>query len=67
MAGRDEQRRSQLIALWRKRAAEKRPEDDILAFYGELEREHPQLLKRGRGDPYQQLKVDLRGHIEPKN
>jgi hypothetical protein len=28
-----------------------------------VERARPELLKRGYGDPYQQLKVDLRGYI----
>ena len=32
----------------------------------ELEQNRPDLLVRGRGDPYQQLKVDLRGHIHER-
>lgn len=30
-------------------------------FYGWLERNYPELLPREKGDPYQLLKVDLKG------
>jgi hypothetical protein len=43
--------------------ADKRTSKDLFMFYGEIERTRPELLKRGHGDPYQQLKVDLRGYI----
>jgi hypothetical protein len=59
----DTERLPQLLFLWLQRPIEKRTENDVLIFYGELERGHPELLKRGKGDPYQQLKVDLHGHI----
>jgi hypothetical protein len=42
---------------------DKRTSKDLFMFYGEMERTRPELLKRGHGDPYQQLKVDLRGYI----
>jgi hypothetical protein len=42
----------------------KRTGSDVLMFYSELFTSRPELLKQGEGDPYQQLKVDLHGHIE---
>jgi hypothetical protein len=33
-------------------------------FYSELFTGRPELLKQGEGDPYQQLKVDLHGHVQ---
>ena len=35
--------------------------NNLLKFYGWLERNYPELLPRGKGDPYQLLKVDLKG------
>ena len=49
--------------MWLQRPEEKRTENQVLVFYGDLEKTRPELLKRGHGDPYQQLKVDLHGHI----
>ena len=59
----DTQREAALLDLWLQRPEEKRTENQLLAFYGQLEKTRPALLKRGHGDPYQQLKVDLHGHI----
>ena len=60
----DAERQARLLSLWLKRPPDKRTGNDLLMFYGELETTHSELLKRGQGDPYQQLKVDLRGHID---
>jgi hypothetical protein len=35
--------------------------NDVFVFFGWLEGHYPELLHRGRGDPYQHLKVDLHG------
>ena len=62
----DPERQSQVLALWFKRPRHKRTNHDVLVFYGELVRTHPQLIPSGEDDPYQQVKVDLRGYlIEP--
>jgi hypothetical protein len=53
-------RQTQLLSLWLQRPPDKRSSNDVFVFYQELERFHSALLKRGKGDPYQQLKVDLR-------
>jgi hypothetical protein len=58
---RDIERRQELRKLWLKTPENKRRGDDVLVFYGRLEQERPELLKRGHGDPYQQLKSDLSG------
>jgi len=58
----DTERQAQLLSLWLQRPPDKRSSNDAFAFYGELARTHSDLLKRGQGDPYQQLKVDLQGH-----
>ena len=60
----DDERRRRVVALFLQRPPEKRTENDVLAFYGWLEQNRRELLKRGQGDPYQQLKVDLRGYIQ---
>jgi hypothetical protein len=46
---------------------DKRSSNDVFVFYGELQRTHFELLQKGHGDPYQQLKVDLRRHWLVKN
>ena len=56
-------RRAKLIELWLQRPAERRTGNHVLEFYGWLEQEHPELLRRGHGDPYQQLQSDLSTHI----
>jgi hypothetical protein len=62
-AMKDTDRKAALLKLWLVRPSKKRTGSDLLKFYGELEQSRPELLKRRHGDPYQQLKVDLRGHI----
>jgi hypothetical protein len=47
--------------LWNARPYANRTGTEVLIFYGWLEQHHPDLLKRGKGDPYQHLKVDLHG------
>ena len=59
----DQERKALLLSVWLQRPADKRTSRDLFVFYGEIERTRPELLKRGHGDPYQQLKVDLRGYI----
>jgi hypothetical protein len=59
----DQERQALVLSLWLLRPADKRTSKDLFMFYGEIERTRPELLKRGHGDPYQQLKVDLRGYI----
>ena len=49
--------------LWQVRAPKQRTETELLIFYEWLEQHYPDLLKRGQGDPYQHLKVDLNGLI----
>ncbi len=57
-------RKQRLVALWQLRfLPEERTEDKVSAFCEWLEKNHPQLLKRGHGDPCQQLKTDLRDFI----
>ena len=62
-AMKDQERQAQVLALWLQRPVDKRTSKDLLVFYGEMERTRPELLKRGHGDPYQQLKADLRGYV----
>lgn len=50
--------------LFEARAAERRNETAVLLFYAWLEKYHPELLPAEKGDPYQQLKVDLKGLYE---
>jgi len=64
MAKREQlERRLSLIQLWLQRPLEKRTRDHVLEFYGWLEQNRPELLKRGHGDPYQHLQADLSTHI----
>ncbi len=60
----DDSRRAQILLLWQQRPTEKRTGNDLLVFHGELLEHHPELLNRRQGDSYQQLKVDLSGHIQ---
>ena len=60
----ESERRGRLINLWLLRPSGKRTENDLVSFYGLLERLHPNLLKRAGEDAYQNLKSDLRGYIE---
>jgi hypothetical protein len=59
----DKERQARVRELWLERPAEQRTGNGVMAFYGYLEKNHPELLKRSHGDPYQQLKTDLRGLI----
>lgn len=53
-----------IVEEWHKRPARQRTENDVLAFYGELERDKPHLLSfRASYDKYQVLKVILHAHI----
>ena len=63
---RREEREALLLSLWAQRPDGKRTENDVLAFYGEMERDFPHLLDRRKGDPYQNLHSDLKGHIEER-
>jgi hypothetical protein len=56
------ERRATLIQLWLQRVPEKRTRDHVLEFYGWLENNRPELLRRGYGDPYQHLQADLSSH-----
>ena len=60
----DSERLAQLMDLWLRRPLENRTEKDLLAFHGWLHEHRPELLKRGRGDPYKWLDLDLAGHIK---
>ena len=64
---RERLRKAQLLSLWQQRPEGKRTEQDLMLFYGDMERAFPHLLKRTGGDAYQNLKSDLRGHIIPKS
>jgi hypothetical protein len=55
----DAQRRQELRRHWLARSEHMRTVNDLLIFHGWLEDNHPYLLKRDGGDPYQQLKIDL--------
>jgi len=63
---RNKEQKAQLLSLWAQRQDGKRTENDIVAFYGEMERAFPHLLNRRNGDPYQSLQSDLKGHIEER-
>jgi len=63
------QKRSDLEPIirqeWMKRSSERRTENDVLSFCGELQQNRPDLLSfRASGDKYQVLKSILKGHIE---
>jgi hypothetical protein len=57
------ERLRQIIPLWLKRPQNKRTEDDVVIFYGWLEENRPEFLKRSGGDPYRWLHAGLRNHI----
>jgi hypothetical protein len=59
----DQERQALVLSLWLQRPADKRTSHDLFTFYKEIERTRPELLKRSHGDPYQHLKVDLRGYV----
>ncbi len=49
--------------LWQTRPVKQRTATEVLIFYGWLEEHYPELLTRGKGDPYQHLKGDLSGLV----
>jgi hypothetical protein len=61
---RELERKAQLLSLWHQRPSGKRTENDVLVFYGDMERAFPYLLNRRGGDAYQSLLSELQGHIE---
>jgi hypothetical protein len=64
----ERQRRQHLLSLWQQRPETKRTENDLPAFYRDMERAFPDLLSRRGGDAYQNLENDLDGYIEkPRN
>ena len=59
---RSKEKREKIRELWLDRQPEnKRQRNDVLIFFGWLEKNWPELLNRGHGDPYQNLKSDLSG------
>jgi hypothetical protein len=65
-AMKDEARKARLLSLWRQRPNGKRTEVDVIEFYADMERAFPHLLDRRGGDPYQNLQIDLKGHIKER-
>ena len=61
----DSERRAAVIQLWHERyLLRERTEPRVLAFYGWLEQNRPELLPPGEGDsPYQQLQAELARYI----
>jgi hypothetical protein len=53
------QRTRTLLELWLARPPQKRSSDDVFVFYGELERDRPELLRWRGGDKYDELRADL--------
>src|SRR5262249_23698251 len=64
MKDKDKERSARLLSLWTQRPDGKRTENDVVVFYREMEHRFPQLLNRRIGDPYQDLRGVLKGHIE---
>jgi hypothetical protein len=59
----DADRRARVLELWLQRPPEEHTDVGILNFYQWMEANYPDLLLRGKGDPYQHLRVDLTGHL----
>ena len=57
-------RRERVRQLWQAYPVKNRTATGVLIFYGWLEKQHPELLPPGQGDPYQHVKEDLAGLIE---
>ena len=58
----DEARRKEMRRLFVERLPPGgRIGNNLLKFYGWLERNYPELLPREKGDPYEHLKSDLKG------
>lgn len=66
ISSREAERVAQVRRLWQERAPKEHTTADVSIFHGWLEQTYPDLLKRGKGDSYQQLKVDLKGLLDPK-
>jgi hypothetical protein len=62
-AMKDADRVRSVVSLWLQRPPDRQTENDVLVFYGDLERNRPELLGHRGGDPYQHLMADLRDHI----
>ena len=60
------ERVAQVRRLWQEREPKQHTTADGSIFHEWLEEHHPDLLNRGKGDSYQQLKVDLKGLLDPK-
>ena len=56
----DAERLVKVAKLWLQQQGASRGTDiDALNFYKWMQENHPVLLRRGQGDPYQLLKADL--------
>jgi hypothetical protein len=54
-------RRARVCQLFEARHPERRTETEVFLFFSWLQRSHSELLPTDRGDPYQHLRVDLKG------
>lgn len=57
-------RRDHVRKLFKARLFQDRTENGVLLFHQWLQQHHPELLPKGLGDVYEQLKVDLSGLYE---
>jgi hypothetical protein len=58
------ERQAAVVELWRHRPLDKRTENDVLIFYGQLREYRPDLLPKGGADDYQLLMAELRCRSE---
>jgi len=63
----DVERVRELTKLWLQRPVNERTSNDVLVFYGWLETNRPDLLKRSTGDPYQHLQAELARHVKDES
>jgi hypothetical protein len=56
----------ELLALWRERSPEQRTENDIMAFYSYVQKNHSELFHGIGYDPYQYLSGLLRQYLTDK-
>jgi hypothetical protein len=62
-----QERVSQLLFLWlAQHPAGKRTANNLMKFYGWLRDNRPELLNRRCADSYHDLKLELRGYIQPE-
>ena len=54
-------RRTRVRKLFEVRPSAERTEGGILSFFAWVDKNHPDLLPRGPGDPFEKLKADLKG------